>query len=303
MMLNAILLIFVIVTWGYSWVLMKIGLDYMGPFTLAAWRCTLGGLAMIPFLYIKEISLPKGGRWLDYAMVGLFQTTGMFAFMLYGMKFVSAGKTSVLLYTMSIWTSLLAHFYLKERLNTLRWLGVGSGSVGILCILGWDVLVSQSAQILFGEFLIILGAVSWALANIWVKKRMTEENTYMITCLQMIIGSAGLILLAFPTEGLLDIRWTWVSIGVILFTGLVASSIDFGIWFYLLKKLDTHTISVAIMLVPVSGLFFDWLIMGKALDVGIIVGGALILIGIYLVSRKPKKIEVRGQRSEVRIRN
>lgn len=303
MMLNAILLIFVIITWGYSWVLMKIGLNYMGPFTLAAWRCTLGGLAMVPLLYVREMALPKRGRWLDYTMVGLFQTTGMFAFMLYGMKFVSAGKTSVLLYTMSIWTSLLAHFYLKERLTTLRWLGVASGGLGILCILGWDVLVNQNVEILFGEFLIILGAVSWAIANIWVKKRMTEENTYTITCLQMLIGSAGLILIAFPTEGLLDIKWTWVSIGVILFTGIVASSIDFGIWFYLLKKLDTHTISVAIMLVPVSGLFFDWLIMDKGLDVGIIVGGALILVGIYLVSRKPKKIEDRSQKSEFRIRN
>jgi drug/metabolite transporter (DMT)-like permease len=301
MMLNAILLIFVIITWGYSWVLMKIGLNYMGPFTLAAWRCTIGGLAMVPLLYVKGISLPRRGTWLDYTMVGLFQTTGMFAFMLYGMKFVSAGKTSVLLYTMSIWTSLLAHFYLKERLTALRWLGIASGGVGILCILGWDVLVNQDLEILFGEFLIILGAVSWAIANIIIKKQMPNENAYMVNGLQMPIGTLGLALLALPVEGLWHIKWTWVSISVILFTGIIASTINFTIWFYLLKKLDTHTATSATMLVPVFGLLFDWLQLGKTLDTGIIVGGVLVLAGIYQVSKRQKSDKLgkeHGRRKE-----
>ena len=79
--------------------------------------------------------MPKGEKWFDYLAIGLFQTTGMFGFMLYGMKFVTAGKAAVLLYTMSLWTSLLAHFYLKEKLSAPRWLGVLSGFLGILFIL------------------------------------------------------------------------------------------------------------------------------------------------------------------------
>lgn len=269
---------------------MKIGLGYMEPFAFATWRCAVGALGMIAFLYIRGTRLPRDGKRLDYAVVGLFQTTGMFAFMLYGLQFISAGKTTVLLYTMSLWTSLLAHFYLKERLTRSRWLGVGSGGLGILCVLGWDVMVNQSLQILFGEFMILLGAVSWAAANIWVKKRMIREDTYMVNGLQLIIGTAALALLALPTGGLFDVRWTWVSIGVVLFTGIVASSVNFTIWFYLLKKLDTHTVAVSIMLVPVASLFFDWLIMGRSLDLGVIVGGALILAGIYKVSKRQSRV-------------
>jgi len=222
---------------------------------------------------------------LDYFVVGLFQTTGMFAFMLYGMKFVTAGKTAVLLYTMPLWTGLLIHFYLKEKLSTSRWLGVISGSIGILCILGWDALVNQNVQVLFGEFLIIIGAVSWAIANIWIKKRMMNEDTYRVNGLQMLIGTVGLALLALPTKGLWHVEWTWVSIGIILFTGVIASAIDFTIWFYLLKELDTHTATFSLMLVPVFGLLFDWLQLGKTLDTGVIVGGVLILTGIYQVSK------------------
>ena len=291
--LNIALLVFVIVTWGYSWVLMKIGLGFMKPLTFASWRCAVGGLAMLPLLYMKDTPWPKGGKWLDYLAVGIFQTTGMFGFLLYGMQFVSAGKTAVLLYTMPIWTSLLVHFYLKEELNTSQWVGVGIGSMGILCILGWDTLVNQSMGILFGEFLIIIGAISWAIANIWVKKRMTNEDTYMVNGLQMLIGTAGLILLSLLTEGLFNVKWTLVSTSIVVFTGVVASAINFTIWFFLIKRLDINTATFSSMLVPVFGLLFDWLQIGNRLDVGIIIGGILILIGIYQVSSKNQKPQYR----------
>ncbi|TDI89409.1 MAG: DMT family transporter [Candidatus Dadabacteria bacterium] len=280
------LLVFTITTWGYSWVLMKMGLGYAEPFTFAAWRCAIGGVAMIIFVRVKSIEWPKLEKLPDYLMIAIFQTTLMFGLMLYGMKYVTAGKTSVLLYTMPIWTIFLVHFYLKERLNRGKWLGVALGTIGIVCILGWDTLVHQNSEILFGELLIIGGAISWAVSNIWVKKRMGGENIYMVSSLQLSIGAIGLALLAIPTEGILNIEWNAHSIYILLFTGLIASAVDFTIWFYLLKNLDIKITTFSSMLVPVFGLIFDWAILGNRLDGGVIVGGALILIGIYQVSRK-----------------
>lgn len=280
------LLVFTITTWGYSWVLMKMGLGYAEPFTFAAWRCAIGGVAMIIFVRVKSIEWPKLEKLPDYLMIAIFQTTLMFGLMLYGMKYVTAGKTSVLLYTMPIWTIFLVHFYLKERLNRGKWLGVALGTIGIVCILGWDTLVHQNSEILFGELLIIGGAISWAVSNIWVKKRMGGENIYMVSSLQLSIGAIGLALLAIPTEGILNIEWNAHSIYILLFTGLIASAVDFTIWFYLLTNLDIKITTFSSMLVPVFGLIFDWAILGNGLDAGVLVGGAFILIGIYQVSRK-----------------
>ncbi|MCZ6527991.1 MAG: DMT family transporter [Candidatus Dadabacteria bacterium] len=280
------LLVFTITTWGYSWVLMKMGLGYAEPFTFAAWRCAIGGVAMIIFVRVKSIEWPKLEKLPDYLMIAIFQTTLMFGLMLYGMKYVTAGKTSVLLYTMPIWTIFLVHFYLKERLNRGKWLGVALGTIGIVCILGWDTIVHQNSEILFGELLIIGGAISWAVSNIWVKKRMGEENIYMVSTLQLAFGAFGLALLAIPTEGLINIEWNAHSIYILLFTGLIASAVDFTIWFYLLTNLDIKITTFSSMLVPVFGLIFDWAILGNGLDAGVLVGGAFILIGIYQVSRK-----------------
>lgn len=285
-LLLIVLLVFTITTWGYSWVLMKMGLGYGEPFTFAAWRCGIAGVAMIIFVSVKSIKLPKVSKLPDYFMIGMFQTTLMFGLMLYGMKYVTAGKTSVLLYTMPIWTMFMVHFYLKERLNRAKWIGVAIGTIGIICILGRDTFVHQDSEILIGELLVIGGAISWAISNIWVKRRMGGENIYMVSTLQLTIGAIGLAILAISTEGLLVIDWNPHSLYILLFTGLIASAVDFTIWFYLLRNLDIKITTFSSMLVPVFGLLFDWAILGNRLDAGVIVGGALILIGIYKVSKK-----------------
>lgn len=280
------LLVFTITTWGYSWVLMKMGLEYSGPFTFAAWRCGIAAVAMIIFVSVKSIKWPKVNKLPDYFAIGMFQTTLMFGLMLYGMQYVNAGKTSVLLYTMPIWTMFMLHFYLKERLDTARWIGVALGTIGIAFILGRDTLVYQSSEILFGELLILGGAVSWAISNIWMRKRMAGEDIYMVSTIQLSLGAIGLALIALPTEGLLIVDWNPHSLYILLFTGLIASAVDFTIWFYLLKNLDIKITTFSSMLVPVCGLIFDWAILGNTLDSGVIVGGALILAGIYKVSKK-----------------
>lgn len=286
MALNIALLLFAIITWGYSWVLMKIGIQFMEPFTFATWRCAVGAAAMIPLMLIKGAHRPKAGKWADYTIVGLFQTTGLFALILFGMQFVTAGKTAVLLYTMPFWTSLLAHFYLKQRLVGSRFIGVISGAIGIVCILGWDTLTHQNPTVIFGESLVILAAISWAVANIWMKTRMVGEDPYTVNGLQIMIGTVFLAILAVSTgHGLFAVEWTPMSIFAVVFTGVVATAIDFTIWFFILGRLDTHTAAFSVMLVPVLGLFFDWLQLGTPIDFGVVSGGILILYGVYKVSK------------------
>ncbi len=283
--LNIALLAFVIVTWGYSWILMKIGLGYAKPYTFAAWRCGIGAVALLAYVWWKGPKWPTLRKLPDYLAVGFFQTTLLFGLMLLGMERITAGKTSVLLYTMPVWTILIVHFYLKDRLNASKWAGVALGSLGILSILGFDVITQQDFTIFTGEIFVIGAAISWAVANIWMKTRMAGEDIYTVSALQMTLGTILLLFIALP-HGALDVRWTPYSIYILLFTGIIASAVDFTIWFYLIKKLDIHITTFSSMLVPVLGLLFDWLMLGNPLDYGVIAGGIFILAGIYMVSKK-----------------
>ena len=72
----------------------------------------------------------------------------------------------------------------------------------------------------------------------------------------------------------------------VLFTGIVASAVNFSAWFYLINKIDINITTYSSLLVPVFGLFFDWLILDTKLDIGLIIGGFFIILGIIKISRK-----------------
>ncbi len=280
-LVNILLLAFVIVTWGYSWVLMKQALEYMQPITFVALRIVIGGLVILPFILRNKDFRPASFLNRNYIVLGLLQTTAMFGLIIYGMKFVTAGKTAVVLYTMPVWTSFMLHFLLKERLSRKQWVGVLFGSLGIIFILGWDTLVHQNVYIVFGEFLILMAAIAWAYANIWIRTRLKDENPALLNGYQQLIGVFFLIMLAISTEGLFEVKWTYYSVYTILFTG-----INFSAWFYLINKIDINITTYSSLLVPVFGLLFDWYILGTKIDLGLIAGGFFIIFGIFKISRK-----------------
>lgn len=286
MVINLVLIVFVILTWGYSWVLMKEALRYMGPLTFVGLRCMIGALTLLPLAFLRNSRRTTPYRFSDYFLVGIFQTFAMFALVIYGMKYVTAGKSAVFLYTMPVWTSFLVHFFLKEKLTTTQWTGLIMGFAGIIFILGWDTLATQNTEIIFGEILIILAAISWAIANILMRQRLVGEKPYIVTAFQLLFGSLILIIIAAGTEDFLRIELTTYSAYILLFTGVIASAINFSIWFYLIKNIDINITTFSSMMVPVFGLIFDWLLLDTSLDIGVIIGGIFILLGIYKISKR-----------------
>lgn len=278
-------LFLVTLIWGYTWVLMKIVLQYMEPFTFAAWRFTVGTIVMLLIFFIKRIPLPRGREWTWLAILGFFQTTLVFALTMYGMKFLDAGISSVLFYTMPMWNVILAHFFLSEKITFSKIIAIVLGLSGLVSITGWNTVgnVSSSGYQL-GAILLLLAAVSWAISNMITKKKFQYHNKVMLTAFQMLFGTLGLIALAFTTESSAPVIWGWEAIGIILFAGFFASAFCYTVWFDVLSRINSSSASQAVMLVPVFGLFAGWLQLGEQIGWSTIIGSALILAGIYLTT-------------------
>ncbi|GGK27879.1 hypothetical protein GCM10010965_20920 [Caldalkalibacillus thermarum] len=111
------LILILTIIWGYAWVWMKIGLDYMGPLTFSALRFSVGALTLLLLLWGLRRLTFQNLHWKPLLILGLLQTTLVYALIMYGMRFVEAGKSSIILYTMPIWSSLLASYFLNEKLG------------------------------------------------------------------------------------------------------------------------------------------------------------------------------------------
>ena len=128
--LPALALIVLSCTWGYTWVLLKQGLVYASPFALAAQRCVGGAVALVVAVKLMGKSLRLVAPW-ETTVLGLVQITGFVALQTWALVEGGPGKTAVLIFTMPIWTLLLAWPILGERVRGKQWLAAASTLTGL----------------------------------------------------------------------------------------------------------------------------------------------------------------------------
>ncbi|MFZ4453327.1 DMT family transporter [Salibacterium aidingense] len=278
------LILFLTVSWGYSWPLMKIGLQYMGPFTFSFLRFLTGGAVLLTGLWLfrKKKTPLSSVPWKQVCLLGFLQTFAVFGLITYAMLFVEAGKTSIILYTMPIWSSILAAIFLNETLTKQNVIGLLFGLCGLSLIVGADVYQHPSLDHLTGIAFILLGSLAWAAANIYFRLKLAGTDSFEVTAYQMLIGTIGLGVLAFLMERGDPVTWTAESIFSVLFTGIAASAICFSIWYFLLRVIHTITAAISTLLVPVFGVIFGYLLLQETLTTFMLGGAAFILIGIFI---------------------
>lgn len=283
------LIVIITLIWGYAWVLMKQSLEYMGPFAFSSLRFGIGAVTLLLVISIFKLGLPPKRYWKHLLVIGTFQTAIVFLLVMFALRFVDAGKSSVLLYSMPLWSSLLAVKFLGERLTRWKSIGLLMGIVGLLTILGWDVWSGQSTEIIIGELLIITAAVSWAISNIYYRLKVKGLPEIQVSALQMLFGTIGILLVTLIMESGQPIELNMYSLYYVLFTGVLASALCFTVWFMIMRVVDMVTATISTLLVPVFGLLFSRLLLKEELTFGVIVGSVFILAGIVIAQRKKRR--------------
>ena len=252
-----VLILIITMIWGYAWVLMKASLEYMGPFTFSSLRFGIGAIVLLLILSLFRTGLPPRSDWKHLIVIGTLQTAVVFLLVMFALRFVEAGKSSVLLYSMPVWSSLLAVKFLGEKLTASKTAGLVIGMIGLLSILGWDVWSGQSASVILGEVLIIVAAISWALSNIYYRTKAQHLPQLQVSALQMSFGAIGIFIATLIMEAGQPVVINIHSAYYVLFTGVLASALCFTAWFLIMSVVDMVTATISTLLVPVFGLVFS----------------------------------------------
>lgn len=269
-------------TWGYTWVVAKQGLAYAPPFAFAAERCVGGALALVLVLKLmrRPIRLVAPGPTLA---IGLTQVAGFMMFQTWALVEGGPGKTAVLIFTMPIWTLLLAWPILGERVRGKQWLAAASTLTGLMLIIEpWDMHAS-----LFSKFLGLMAALCWASGTILIKRlRSTHPvDLLALTAWQMILGSIPLVLLALavperPTE------WSFHFLGILAFISIASTAMCWCLWIYILDRVPAWEASLSVLGTPVVAILSSRLLLGedfKTTEVAgiLLIGGGLAMLSLF----------------------
>lgn len=277
--------------WGYTWIIAKQALDYAGPFHVGFLRTAMATLALFGALLAMRRPL-RPQAVLKTAAVGLFQTGGFIALSTWALVEGGAGKTAVLVFTMPIWTLLLARLVLRERIRPSQWAAAACSLVGLILIVApWNLHAS-----LLSKLLAILAALSWALSTILVKRwrDALSGDVLALTTWQMLFGLLPLLaVLAFVPER--STQWTPAFAGIIGFMAVVSTAFGWFLWLYVLERLPAWQASLSILGIPGVAIVSSHLQLGERTDPGELAG--MLLIGLGLVT-----ISVLNWRSQRRMR-
>lgn len=278
--------------WGYLWVTVKFCLEDMPPFFYTSLRLFIGAFVLVLVLLAKRKNiLPQKHEWAPFFYLSLLMCVGYYALSTFGMQFVDSGISSVLVYTMPIIVSILAHFFLNERLTLNKVIGLIIGAIGLLLIIGPQLLHLSWNQSLVGEIIIIISAFFWACTNLYTKKIGQNHDKLKMTMWQMLLGGAWAMLIALASEHkeISTITLSHASILALLYSGVLGTSVAFVGWNWVLGKVQASVASIALMSVPLLGLFFGWLQLGEKITSNVIAGAVLVCLGILFTSIQIKR--------------
>ncbi|MCX7512528.1 DMT family transporter [Frateuria sp. STR12] len=268
-----------ILIWAYSWVVMKQALDWAGPFDFAALRYLLGAVVLFAVMLVSRQSL-RPPPLLPTVLIGLFQTAAFQGLEQWALVGGGAGHVALLAYSMPFWAVLLAWPLLGERPSARHWLGLALAAVGLLCILEpWQGLGSPLSTVLA-----LAGGVGWAGGTV-LSKRLFQRHAVTplaLTSWQMLVGALvlGVVALLVPSR---PIVWNWAFAGALAYSAVMASSVAWGLWLVVLKRLPTTVASLSSLGVPVVSVLLAWLILDERPDAMEWLGIALVLAGLMAV--------------------
>ncbi len=286
--------------WGYGWVASKVALEYSDAMTFAALRVPLSAACLFLVMIALRRSLrpPPLGCTI---LIGLLQTTLFVGLVITALQDASAGKVSVLTYTMPFWLLLLAWIFLGERLHGVQWLAVGLAFAGlVLVVRPWELDGVVSG------LLTLLGGLSWAASALVVKllQRRHTVDVLSLTTWQMVFGSIPLIILAVLTYSG-GPEWTAGFIGGLAYTVVLANAVAWFLWLYALHALPAGAAGLGTLSIPVVGVLAAWIQLGEVPTLVEGVGMLLIIFALgvlaahgLLASRR--RTAAAGEEPEVR---
>lgn len=291
---NAALMLTVIFFWGSSFVVAKIALNEgLTPLALATFRFLVAGVIFIGALLIRK------GRDSNYRLLieardaptvivlALTGVTFFFIAQYTGIELAGASVAAIFVTLLSpIFIAVLSARALDEPLTRGRSIGIAVAAAGTLIVITSGMTLSSNGQFLLGSLISLLTPILWATYNMVGKKTIQKYDSFLIVAYVSVIGGLGLLPFSLAENSLGQIfslsTSTWLAI---LFLSLACSLFGYYIWFYVLKQVGATVTSSFLFLEPLITVVLAATLIGERVGLLIIAGGALIFLGVHLITR------------------
>ncbi len=282
-----LLVLFVLaLMWSLSFTVIKVGVEYVPPVTLAALRIIIGAFVLWAWMRLKGGRLHfKPRLWWMFFLIGVFGNVLPFILINWGEMRISSGLAATLISLMPLSALLLGSIFSDEILNLRRILGIFLGLGGVVVLIGPEELITLGDDI-FPQLAVTLGAVGYAIAGILIRKLPSGNRLENGTG---ILISASIIMI--PASLLVDAPWTieynWSAVLSSLYLGIFPTAIATILLIEVIAKRGVTFLSLNNYLIPALGVLWGVLFLGEKVTPSTLSGLGVILVGIAIAGIGP----------------
>jgi drug/metabolite transporter (DMT)-like permease len=286
LVLTEISLLLAAVFWGTNYAATKYAAEYLPPLVIVALRFSAGGLLLLLILRLlepetrlrREDVLPMlGVGCLGVAMAQIPFTIGI--------SLTSASNTGLIFATAPVWGLLLGLALGLERPSRRGILGVGLSISGIAIVFHEGLVGGEGASLL-GDILILVAAVGVGAYTVFSMSVLERNSPLAVATYPTLLGSPVVLLLASPL--LPGLEWdvgvgAWAAVG---FSAVFATAFAFAAWQGGISRIGANRVLVYQYLITLTGVASGVVFFDESLGASKILGGAVILLGVYLARRQ-----------------
>jgi drug/metabolite transporter (DMT)-like permease len=274
----------VYLVWGSTYLAIRVGVVHLPPALFAGVRFVIAGLVLGLYARLSGQAFPEGMReWRTIALAGVLMLVGANGLVVWGEQWVPSNQAALIVATSALWIAGLGTLGAQGHpLSRQSKVGLAIGFGGVAALL----LSRQGYSLdhLWGQLAILLSTLFWSSGSIYVKRRKPTTPPLMTAALQM--GIAGLVLCTLGIAAGELPRWVWepsalYALGYLIVFG---SMLAYGAYMWLLHQVRPALLGTYAYVNPAVAVLLGWWILGETLSPVQLIGMAVILLGVLLVS-------------------
>jgi drug/metabolite transporter (DMT)-like permease len=274
--------------WGTGPVLTRVALDEdLDPLTIVAAGSLIAAVAVLVFVGIARKGFPVGRlEWRVGAVMALLSATLPFLARNLALQHASAGFVGLASALVPLVTAVLAHYLLADEpldASTVGGLGVALAGVAVLVLSGDSGIGDEGNPLLAGAYALV-GVVAVGLGSVYAKRYAGRYSVLGVAAVQFglgaVVATVAVLVAGGPPEN--PSGTAWLSLAYI---GLVATFMPVVLFFWLIRHVTVTYSTIIGYIIPLVAVVVGVLALDEELQPGILIGGALILSGVFVTDR------------------
>ena len=272
--------------WGGMYVVSKVVLGVIPPFTLISLRLVLGILVLWVWVARRGGTGFTSRQRLQVIGVGLVGYGISLGFQFVGTKLSTASNGALVTSATPAFVLLFAGWILRERITSRRLLALGLATLGVLAVVD-PRSARLSPDLFLGNLSLVAAALTWALYSVLVRKVTRDLDVLSVS----LVFFWGGLLVSIPTaawelsSGPLGTVTFGVVLGV-LYLGIISTALAMYLWNRAFATVEAGVASLTFFAQPVVGAALGAFFLKEHLSLLFLAGGVFIGLGLWVAAKE-----------------